>query len=198
MTVSRRAAIAGALAALGIGTLSACSSETFAQQEGTNEGGYIAGDGSWGVLAPGQRKAPVAFSGTTEGGETIGSEQLAGQVAVVNFWYALCPPCRLEAKDLEALWQRHQADGVRFVGVNIYDQAPTVRSFNEEFGVTFPSILDVDSGSVRAAFADNVPPQAIPTTLVLDRQGRVAAYVLGVADPGVLGPMISDTVAESA
>lgn len=199
MGVSRRAALAGVVAVLVAGGLAACQSEGFAEGElGTGEGGYIAGDGSWGVYPVGERKAPVVFSGTTASGSEVRSDALLGEVAVVNFWYAACPPCRLEARDLEALSQRHAPDGVEFVGVNIYDQAATVQSFNAEFGVTYDSILDVESGSVLAAFAGNVPPKAIPTTLVLDREGRVASYVLGVADPSILGTMISDVVAEPA
>lgn len=199
MTVTRRAVIGGLLALALTASLAACSPDDrgFTEQPPAG-GGQFAGDGSWGIYGPGERGAPVTFSGTTESGETLGSQQLAGGVAVVNFWYAACPPCRVEARDLEAVSQEYAADGVEFVGVNIYDQVPTVEAFNAEFGVTYPSILDVGSGSVLAAFAANVPPQAIPTTLVLDREGRVAAYILGVADPGVLGPMIDDVIAEAS
>lgn len=193
--LTRRAALAGGVGALAAALLAACSTETFADDQPA-PGGQFAGDGSWGVYPPDQRQAPVAFSGTTEHGEQLSSESLLGSVVVVNFWYAACPPCRVEAGDLEALWVEHQDAGVQFVGVNIYDQAPTIHSFNAEFGITYPSILDVNSGSVLAAFADNVPPKAIPTTLVLDTQGRVASYILGVVDRSILGTMITDTAAE--
>ena len=80
----------------------------------------------------------------------------------------------------------------------MYDQAETINSFNSEFGVTYPSIIDVNDAEVRLAFADNVPPQAIPSTLVLDREGRVAAVIRGVADPSVLGAMIDRVLEENA
>lgn len=86
-----------------------------------------------------------------------------------------------------------------FLGVNIYDQAPTAMSFAEEFGVTYPSILDVNDGSVRLAFAGQVAPTATPTTLVLDQQGRVAARISGlVSEPSVLRSMITDVLAEAS
>lgn len=198
MTHLRRAIAGGMLAIAMIVSLAACSPDnTEWTTEDPADGGQFAGDGSWGVYGPDDRGEPIAFSGETETAETLGSEQLAGEVSVVNFWYAACPPCRVEASDLETVSQEYLDEGVQFVGVNIYDQAPTIESFNAEFGVTYPSILDVGSGSVLSAFAANVPPQAIPTTLVLDRDGRVAAYILGVAEPAVLGPMIDDVLAES-
>ncbi|MGO2110008.1 MAG: TlpA family protein disulfide reductase [Pseudoclavibacter sp.] len=198
MTGLRRAVTTGVLAIAMVAGLAACATDDAGFTDQPPQGGQFAGDGSWGVYDASERGEAVAYSGETETGETIGSDELAGTVTVVNFWYAACPPCRVEAEDLEAVWQDSADDGVQFVGVNIYDQAATVDSFNEQFGITYPSILDVGSGSVLAAFAENVPPQAIPSTLVLDRDGRVASYILGPIDPGVLGPMIDDVLAEQA
>ncbi len=180
--------------------LSACSSEEpFAEDyAASGDQGYVAGDGSYELFAPGERQAPIEFGGVTEFGDELSSDDLAGSVTVVNFWYASCPPCRLEAPDLQALWEEHQDDGVEFVGVNIYDQAATAKTFAETQGITYPSILDVNDASVRLAFADNVPPQAIPSTLVLDAEGRVASVIRGPIDPSILGSMITDTLAESS
>jgi thiol-disulfide isomerase/thioredoxin len=167
-------------------------------REGTGQG-YISGDGAYTVIAESDRGEPVTFSGDIESGDTVSSDDYRGDVLVVNFWYAGCPPCRLEAPDLEALAQQFAPDGVSFLGVNIYDQAPTALSFAEEFGVTYPSILDVNDGSVRLAFAGQVAPTATPTTLVLDQQGRVAARISGlVSEPSVLRSMITDVLAEAS
>lgn len=200
---ARRARPRGAVIALAISgavAISGCTADdSLAQQyrEGTGQG-YISGDGAYTVIAADDRGAPIEFSGTIENGDTVSSDDYRGEVLVVNFWYAGCPPCRLEAPDLETLAQRFEPDGVSFLGVNIYDQAPTALSFAKEFGVTYPSILDVNSGSVRLAFAGQVAPTAVPTTLVLDREGRVAARIAGlVSEPSVLRSMISDALAES-
>ena len=177
--------------------LTACAGDDFAQNYAAgSDQGYVAGDGSMQVLAKDQRGERVEFSGTTDAGDQLHSADFENEVVVVNFWYASCPPCRAEARDLQELNEEYSPKGVNFVGVNVYDQAATARSFAEEFGVTYPSILDVEDASVRLAFSDNVPPQAIPSTLVLDREGRVAALIRGVADRSVLSTMIDDVLAE--
>ena len=197
-TVRRTAitlAVAGAL------VLSGCtSSDPLAEQfrEGTGQG-FISGDGAYTVIAAADRAAPIEFTGVIENGDTVSSADYRGDILVVNFWFAGCPPCRLEAPDLEQLSQQFLPDGVNFLGVNIYDQAPTALSFADEFGVTYPSILDVNDGSVRLSFAGQVAPNAVPTTLVLDREGRVAARISGLlTEPSVLRSMITDTLAESS
>lgn len=195
----RRAARAATLALVAAVALAGCTAtDPLAEQyrEGTGQG-YISGDGAYTLFAPEERAAPIEFEGEIETGETVSSDDYRGDVLVVNFWYAGCPPCRLEAPDLEALAQQFADEGVSFLGVNIYDQAPTALSFAKEFGVTYPSILDVNDGQVRLAFAGQVAPTAVPTTLVLDREGRVAARIAGlVSEPSVLRSMIADTLAE--
>lgn len=178
--------------------LAACSDESFAQNYGTADKGYVAGDGSWQEIPADQRSAAVNFSGTTSDDSTFTSADYTGQVMVVNFWYAACPPCRAEAKDLQQVADEQAANKVQFVGVNIYDQAATAQSFEDSYGITYPSILDVDSAAVRLAFSESVPPQAIPSTVVLDHEGRVAAIVRGPIDTTMLGDMIDRVVAEKA
>lgn len=179
---------------------SCVGSDPLAEQyrDGTGEN-YISGDGAITILAEDSRAEPVSFSGPTDFGGTFSSEDYVGQVLVVNFWYAGCPPCRLEAPDLEAVSNQFKDDGVVFVGVNILDQAPTALTFAEEFGVTYPSIMDVTDGSVRMAFAGSVSPNAVPTTLVLDQQGRVAGRISGLLrDREVLVSMIEDVLGEGS
>lgn len=178
--------------------LTGCSSDPLADQyrEGSNKN-YIAGDGSVTEITLENRGDPITFSGTTENGDTVSSADYLGHVLVVNFWYAGCAPCRAEAPDLEAVFQETAAEGTNFLGVNVRDQAATVTSFNERFGVTYPSIMDQD-GQAQLAFASQVPPNAVPTTLILDAQGRVAARILGqLRDPSILSTLITDIAAES-
>jgi len=143
-----------------------------------------------------ERGDPIAFSGTFDTGASGSSEDWLGAVVVVNFWYAGCAPCRAEAPDLEALNIKYQPDGVQFVGVNVRDQAGTAQSFADAFGITYPSFLDADGGEIQLAFAGEIAPDAVPTTLVLDRQGRIAARIVGRLDKSVLNTLISDAVAE--
>mgnify|MGYP001235047314 CR=1 FL=1 len=163
---------------------------------GQNTGGYISGDGSVLLVAPDDRVDVPAWGGETVDGETVDSVSLDG-VVVLNFWYAGCPPCRVEAPDLEAVHLEY-ADRVTFLGVNIRDAAETAASFEREFGVTYDSILDVATKDVMLAFAGDVPPSAVPTTLVLDADGRVAARISGLLpSQKTLGDILDDVLAES-
>jgi len=194
-----KAAFGGVLLVVGL-VLSGCAAESDALAEqyraGTGQN-YISGDGALTVVAPESRNEGIAFQGPLDVGGTFSSAHYAGQIMVVNFWYAGCPPCRLEAPDLEALHQEFLEEGVVFIGVNILDQAPTALAFADEFGVTYPSIMDTNDGSVRLAFSGQVAPNAVPTTVVLDQQGRVAARISGLlTEPDVLAALIRDVQAE--
>nr|WP_217498940.1 TlpA disulfide reductase family protein [Leifsonia sp. C5G2] len=179
--------------------LAGCTADdSLAKQYRSGSGqNYIAGDGTVSEYAAANRGEPVSFAGTLQDGTKVSSSDYAGKVLVVNFWYAGCPPCRVEAPDLQSLSQKYAAQGVDFLGVNLYDSAQTAASFEKDKGVTYPSVLDRDTGSVLLAFSKTVPPKATPTTLVVDKKGRVAARILG-AIPGksILDTLISDAVAE--
>lgn len=189
-----------ALAASSAVLLTGCASDPLAEQyrEGSGKN-YIAGDGTISEFDASQRGEAVEFSGETVDGDTFDSADTIGEVTVVNFWYAGCAPCRVEAPILEEVSQSFGGEGVSFVGVNVRDQAGTAASFEETYGVTYPSILDVNEGSAQLAFAGDVPPAAVPTTIVLDREGRVAARVLGqLTDASILESIIDGLLAEQA
>lgn len=175
-----------------------CASDPLAEQytEGSNKG-YIAGDGTVTEIAESERGKPISFEGTTESGDEISSADFDGDVLVVNFWYAACAPCRAEAPDLQELSAEYDGNGAQFIGVNVYDQADTALSFNDTYGISYPSIMDVQDGAVKLAFTGTVPPKAVPTTLVLDKEGRVAARILGqLKDASILSTLIRDAIAE--
>jgi len=179
-------------------SLTACASDPLAEQYRAGSGkNYIAGDGTITEIVPENRGEPVVFSGTDELGGVIDSTTFAGHVTVVNFWYAGCAPCRAEAPLLEKALNATTAAGATFVGVNVRDQAETVVTFNKQFGVTYSSIIDTE-GATQLSFATNVPPNAVPTTLILDRQGRVAARILGaLSDASILTTLVTDISAET-
>jgi peroxiredoxin len=178
-------------------TLAGCSSDPLAQQyrEGTSKN-YIAGDGTVTEFAKESRPAFDAWSGKTESGLMLDSTALAGQVVVMNWWYAACAPCRAEAPDLATLSEEFEDQGVQFVGVNVRDTAETALAFDRRFNITFPSVMDAQSGAVSLAFNGVVSPQAVPTTLVIDKEGRVSARILGRIDASILRTLIQTVVAE--
>ena len=178
--------------------LAGCASDPLAAQyeAGTNQN-YISGDGTLTLIDAADRGDAVAFKAQTAEGDTVSSADYAGEVIVLNFWYAACPPCRVEAPDLQELHERFDGEGASFLGVNVRDQAETAAGFEKEFGITYPSVIDANDGTMLLAFAGTVAPNAVPTTLVIDKQGRVAARFLGLIDePSTLRTIISETIAE--
>jgi thiol-disulfide isomerase/thioredoxin len=187
-------------AVLAVGALSGCTATALQQQyQDGDDKGYIAGSGVT-EIKPAQRAKPVTFSGPTDDGSTFSSAAHRGDVVVVNFWYAGCPPCRLEATELQKISTEFAGQGVDFVGVNTRDDAATSASYDKRFGVGYPSILDADAGKVQLAFSGAYRPNATPTTIVLDKQGRVAARIEGpITDqPSTLETLIRSALGEGS
>lgn len=137
---------------------------------------------------------PVSFSGKTIDGTTFSSKASLGEVVVVNFWYAGCPPCRAEAPTLNSLATEYDGD-VQFIGVNVSDDSTTAAGFERTYKSTYPSIVDQEEGaSVQLAFATSKPPKAVPSTLVLDKEGRVTARIVGLANKSILNQYIEDAL----
>jgi peroxiredoxin len=178
--------------------LAGCTQDPLAEQyqSGTNQN-YISGDGAVTEIPEAKRDAPIEFSGTTVDGDTVTSADYAGKPLVVNFWYAGCPPCRLESKDLASLSAQYSGT-VPFLGVNTYDDASTAATFATKNGISYPSVLDASTVSMQLAFAGTVAPNAVPTTIVLDSEGRVAGRISGfISDPLILSAMIDRVLAEA-
>ena len=189
---------AGIIASLAAVSGCSSSSDGLAATYGeVAEQDYFSSDGAFSFFASANRGNPITFAGVTDMSGPWSSADHIGDPIVVNFWFAGCPPCRLEAKDLAALHEEFVGDGVQFIGVNILDQPETAITFAREFGIAYPSLMDVETGSVRLAFAGEASPNAVPTTVVLDRDHRVAARVNGlITDVGLLQTMINDVLAE--
>jgi len=157
---------------------------------------YQSGDGTVTEFKIAARAKAVSWSGVDTNNQIISSTNLSGVVTVLNFWYASCPPCRVETPDLVALADEFNGQA-QFVGVNVRDSADTAKSFNRNFKVTYPTLIDANSGDVVLAFTGVVTPSAVPTTLVIDRKGRVAARILGLAEKATLRALIKSVIAEA-
>lgn len=197
-SVKARLLIPGAVIVL---ALAGCTSGggVSSDYNGSGDGDYTSGDGTTQFYASENRGDPIVFTGTTEDGDTISSDDLAGKIVLVNFWYASCGPCRTEADDLNDLYAEYGDQGVAFVGVNIRDDAATAKSFEKEHAVEYASILDVNDAAVTLAFAKPAPPSTTPTTFLLDAEGRVAARFTSAIDPRVtvVSAMLDDLLAEN-
>ena len=187
-----------AIPLLGVLALSGCASDSLAQDYGSGGANYTDNSGLPVVISADKRTKAIDFTGTTVDGKTFTASDSRGPVTVVNFWYANCAPCRAEAPFLQGLSEKYRSAGVNFIGVNIFDQPAGALSFEKTYKITYPSVMDVDSGAARIAFAGAVAPTATPTTFVLDAKGRIAARIVGqLESQSILNTLISDTLAES-
>ncbi len=194
---SRRRAPLPAVVALAGTALAGCTAlgSVDDQARAGDDKGYISGNGAVAEVAAADRGDPVAVAGTTTTGEELALADLRGEVVVLNLWYAACGPCRVEAPDLAEIAQASEADGVRFVGINTRDDAAGAQAFERTFDIPYPTIVD-DQGAAVLALRGQLVPNAVPTTLVVDREGRVAARISGRADASVLRELIETVVEE--
>src|SRR5699024_3880272 len=130
-------------------------------------------------------------------GEQLDLADWRGDVVAENFCYAACPPCRAEAPDLRAIHDDYAGARVRMLGVYPRDDAGAAPALEGTFELPSPTLYDERAQGI-ATFGGLVPLQAMPTTVVLDRQGRPAARILGQVDPGVLRGLIDDALDEEA
>jgi peroxiredoxin len=190
---------AGVVAALALAGCSSGNDGLASQYKGGTTQNYISGDGAVTEVAAAKREAPVDFSAKDTDGDTVSSKALRGKVVVLNFWYAGCPPCRAEAKNLNKVAASHADDAVQFIGVNVRDKKATAEAFERTFGVEYPTVLDADQGTMQLALSGTIAPNSVPTTIVLDKQGRVAARILGAVDsPSILDTLVGDELSGNA
>lgn len=160
----------------------------------SSAGGFVGGDMSLSRVPPPQRTAAPRIHGATLDGGRFDSADAAGRVIVYNVWGSWCAPCRKEAPALAAA-SRATARTAVFVGINTrdVDRAPA-QAFVRAFGVPYANVYDPD-GRLLLAFGTSLPPQYIPSTLVVDREGRVAARILGEATEATVRGLVDDVAA---
>lgn len=146
---------------------------------------------------PGDRQAAPPVSGTTLTGGHLSLAAYRGDTIVVNFWGSWCAPCRAEAPALGQLARQLRPRGVRFVGVDIRDEPDSALAFMQQFNVGYPSISD-PGDEIALDFRSTVPPADIPTTLVIDRDGRIAARIFGASTYRQLLSVINQVTGRSA
>lgn len=172
--------------------LGACSNDIGS----SGDTGFVAGEGVITRLPVADRKQPGEVAGQTLEGEPISLEDYEGKTVVVNVWGSWCAPCRSEAPELVAASEELAGDGVEFVGINSRDlDKAAAQAFQRRYEVPYPSIYD-QQGRTLLAFRGTLSPNAIPSTVVIDDQGRVAASVLGEVTRSTLVGLVEDVMAE--
>jgi len=191
MPARRFPALVAALV-LAVGGVSACS-----DLDGTDGKTWITGEGSLQQVPVAERGKPVEATGDDLDGEPLDLADYRGKVVVLNVYASWCPPCRTEMPTVVQLADHADATQVAYLGVNIRDNDSAARAFGDKVGVSFPSFAD-PSSAVLLSLSDKLGPYSLPSTVVLDREGRVAALVLGKIPGAVtMQDVVDDVVAEA-
>ncbi|GAA2748804.1 TlpA disulfide reductase family protein [Kitasatospora cinereorecta] len=144
-----------------------------------------------------ERRAAPDLTGHDLDGAALRLADQRGHVVVVNIWGSWCGPCRAEASGLQRVHADTEASGVRFLGIDTRDPDPgPARTFVRDHGLSYPSLFDPKGALVRTLPPDVVNAQALPATLVLDRQGRIAAGVMAPLTPEELHALLDPVLAE--
>lgn len=187
------------LAALSMVALGACTSDpnsVAAQAKAGDQKGYVSGDGAVETILPEDRGAPVELAGDLLDGGSWDSASARGEVVVVNVWGSWCAPCVAEAPDLQKVWasfEKAEAP-VQFIGIDFREDPARGLAFTTKEGITYPSLSD-ESGVLILALQGKAP--TVPTTLVLDTDGRIAARVNGPVSSSTLTGLVDDVLGES-
>jgi thiol-disulfide isomerase/thioredoxin len=189
-------ALAAALLAAGTLALAACEGGAIGQNTPASNGqSFVGGTGGETVFGPGKGPAAPPVTGPAVGGGQLSLAQFSGHVVVMNFWGSWCTPCRAEAPALAAAARRYQPSGVRFLGVDIRDSTVSAQAFRRDFHIGYPSLND-PADQVALDFRSTVPPAGIPTTLVIGRDGRITARVVGEVTGTGLRTLITRALAQ--
>lgn len=176
---------------LGAFLLAACS-----QSPSSADGTFVTQDGKLTEVAPTARQPAPEIEGVDLFGEPISLRSLRGQVVVLNVWGSWCPPCREEQPILSKVSEDLAPQGVQFLGIAVREPASASRSFVENRKVPYPSISD-SGGKILVGFSSSLPTIAVPSTYVVDRQGRVAARLMDVATDTTLTALIDRVLDEN-
>jgi thiol-disulfide isomerase/thioredoxin len=183
----RSAAVVSALA--GSVLLAGCSNSL--SGGGGNTGFVDEGVGVTAIAASQRVDAPK-LSGTTLDGQKFSLDQDKGDVVVINVWGSWCAPCREETPALEETYQKYQAQGVKFLGINTRDVTSAAVAFDRSMNVTYPSLQDPDE-TLLLQFKSMLPAADIPSSVIVDRNGKVAVRIIGaVTEPQLVQQL--DTV----
>jgi thiol-disulfide isomerase/thioredoxin len=156
-------------------------------------GGFVEGAGTT-VFPPRERTPAPAVTGETLDGEPLALTDLDGPV-VVNFWASWCGPCAREAPHLQAIAEEYGPRGVHVVGVNVKDSRANAQTFVRDFGKTYPSWYD--EAAVIAASFGGIGPAALPSTIILDHDHRVAVRMFGAVNAAQLGLQLNRILDEA-
>jgi thiol-disulfide isomerase/thioredoxin len=155
----------------------------------SSEESFVSGDGSTTYIKIADRKIAPTITGMTLSGKNY--TYAKNSVAVVNVWASWCAPCRAEAPTLAALANKYT--DVSFIGILTRDNPATAEAFQRRFNLPYPTIID---DSILIGFKGSLPANAIPSTVILDKKGYVAARISGSVTVASLSELIEKVSSE--
>ncbi|WP_329622791.1 TlpA family protein disulfide reductase [Streptomyces sp. NBC_01255] len=179
-------------------TLSACSGDSNGKSGGGGNTNFVTNTGGISTAAKGERATPGKLAGETLDGKQLDVADLKGNVVVLNAWGSWCAPCRAEAPHFAKVAKDLEGKGVEFVGLNTRDpnKQPAI-AFEEDYGVPYPSLYDPQGKLILFGFPKGtLSLQGIPSTVVLDKEGKIAARSLMALDEEKLRSMIEPLLKE--
>ncbi|HEX8768776.1 MAG TPA: TlpA disulfide reductase family protein [Jatrophihabitans sp.] len=197
MAMTSRAAVLVAALLTAVLGLSACSSgKNAVDQSSANQFRYVQANKKGSVIEPAQRKQAGPVTGTLLAGGQYRLSDDRGKVVVLNYFASWCPPCQTETPQFDSIYRERKSDGVQFVGMDVKDPSKSAaQSWIEDKGVTFPVVYD--EAARTAIQLGDVPMAALPSTVVIDKQGRVAAVYVGSVLPKDLTPALDELIEEA-
>ncbi|MCP3760036.1 TlpA disulfide reductase family protein [Streptomyces sp. TBY4] len=199
-STSGRALLLTAVTLAGALTLTACGDEDGGSKSSGSAGGnYVTGTSGISTVAKADRVDAPKLDGETVDGSTLDTTTLKGKVVVLNVWGSWCPPCRAEAPSFAKVAKEMEVAGqpVAFVGINTRDNTKqNAASFEETYGITYPSLFDPDGKLMLRFPKGTLNPNAIPSTIVLDKDGKIASRTLAALSEAKLRSMIDPLLLE--
>jgi thiol-disulfide isomerase/thioredoxin len=177
--------------------LGACTGGSNAVVQG-DAGGFhfVSGNKKGTVVAPDKRTHLGTITGSLLDGGSFALSQDLGKVVVVNFWATWCGPCVTETPQFDSVYRSYQSRGVTFVGIDTKESSRDApKAFVKDNDISYPIVFD-EPGRLATEMG-NIPLQGLPTTVLVDKEGRVAAVYLGPVAPKDLEPALNKLAAET-
>lgn len=191
-----RALLAAGIAGIALAAAGCSTGSDSVGQDGGSQYRFVQANRDGELVSVHKRQSAPDFSGTTFTGKKVRLSEYRGKVVLVNFWGSWCPPCRAEAPDLQRLYAKDKAKGLLVLGVNVKDQKQLAAAFIRTKHLTYPNISDPQS-RIALQFR-NFPPSAIPSTIIVDRNGRVAGVYLGGKTESEFASVVNPLLAEGS
>jgi peroxiredoxin len=174
--------------------LSACTGKDAVDQSGNSTFKFRSGTALGKLYAQSSRKPAGGFTGTLLDGGTTSLAERKGKVVVINFWATWCGPCKTETPQFDAVYRTIKSRGVDFLGIDTKDVKSNAQSFVKTYDITYPIVFD-EQGETALRLGQ-LPAAALPFTVLVDKQGKVAAVYIVRLSPKDLTGALDQLLAE--